>query len=77
MDRIEITAAIGMVVLIAFTLLAHVGDRVTQNIASRIETTAAAKAPVRTRIISSVLDEGPTVVGSTGRRADAKDGKSR
>jgi hypothetical protein len=56
---------------VAATWLAHVGDELSSQLAQKApaESQATATQVTRTRIITSILDADPTVVGSIPRPA--------
>lgn len=73
MTRVEMTLAAAVLALGAFTFLAHLGNRASEQIASRIETVPAAKAPTFTRTITSIVTDDPVSVGSVPKpRAPAR-----
>jgi hypothetical protein len=74
MTRVQITAMLAIILAVASTWLAHVGDTLTRP-GERVTSQVAHQAPpaepqvTRTRIITSILDPDPTVIGSITRPA--------
>jgi hypothetical protein len=66
MTRVQITAVLAVVVAVAATWLAHVGDEMTRQLAQKAP---AAPQVTRTRVITSILTADPTVVGSITKPA--------
>jgi hypothetical protein len=71
MTRVQITAVLAVIVAVAATWLAHVGDELTRQIAHKAP---AAPQVTRTRVITSILTADPTVVGSVTRPATTPPG---
>ncbi|BBF94435.1 hypothetical protein [Blastochloris tepida] len=70
MSRVQITAFAAVLAAIAFTWLANVAASVGDSLTSQLARKQANPPPVRTRVITSILDPDPTIVGAIPKRAD-------
>lgn len=70
MSRVQITAFAAVVAAIAFTWLANIAATVGDSLTSQVARKPGDPPVVRTRVITSILDPDPTVVGAIPKRAD-------